>query len=272
VLEPLARDTAGDQRHVPPQQARLVLREDGARRTQAFDNGMIWLVSHDQPSFRPALFTFLRELREHNDREWFQANKSRYTDTIQEPALEFIRSFGPELRKISPHFRAEAKPVGGSLFRIYRDTRFSHDKTPYKTHVGIHFRHVSAKDAHAPVYYLHLEPGDCFLGVGIWRPDTATAKRIRAAIAADAAEWKRAVGGRFGATYELRGDSLKRPPAGIDPDHPLIDDIKRKDFIGMTELAQRTVTAPDFVREFAGLCRAGSPLMRFLCGAVGVPF
>ena len=218
------------------------------------------------------MFTFLRELREHNDREWFQANKSRYIDDVQEPALEFIRSFGKELRKISPHFRAEAKPVGGSLFRIYRDTRFSHDKTPYKTHVGIHFRHESAKDAHAPVYYLHLEPGDCFLGVGIWRPDTATAKRIRAAIAADPAGWKRAVGGKFAAAYRLGGDSLKRPPAGIDPDHPLIDDIKRKDFIGMTELAQRTVTAPGFAGDFAGLCRAGSPFMRFLCGALGVPF
>lgn len=218
------------------------------------------------------MFTFLRELREHNDREWFNANKARYTTTVQEPALEFIRLFAGELRKISPHFKAEAKPVGGSLFRIYRDTRFSHDKTPYKTHVGIHFRHESAQSAHAPVYYLHLEPGDCFVGAGIWRPETATARRIRAAIAADPNGWKRAVGGKFAATYRLSGDSLKRPPAGIDPDHPAIDDIKRKDFVGLAELTQRSVTSDSFIADFAALCGTATPLLRFLCSAVGVKF
>src|SRR5207248_2500710 len=198
-------------------------------------------------SFAPATFTFLRDLRSHNDREWFQANKARYTENVLEPALGFIRAFAPELGKISPHFKAEAKTVGGSLFRIYRDTRFSNDKTPYKTHVGIHFRHEAAKDAHAPVFYLHLEPGDCFVGVGIWRPEPATARQIRAAIAADPAGWKCAVGPKFTATYRLGGDSLKRPPQGADPEHPLIDDLKRKDFIGMAELTQRAVTSGDFV-------------------------
>ena len=223
-------------------------------------------------SFSPAMFTFLRELREHNDREWFNANKQRYTDTVRDPALEFIRSFETHLKKISPHFNADARPVGGSLFRIYRDTRFSHDKTPYKTHVGIHFRHEVAQTAHAPGFYLHLEPGDSFVGVGIWRPDTDGAKQIRAAIAADPAGWKKAVGGRFGKTYRLTGDSLKRPPAGIEPEHPLIDDIKRKDFVGMAPLTQRAVTSEDFTEEFAGLCRTGAPLMRFLCGSLGVEF
>jgi uncharacterized protein (TIGR02453 family) len=229
-------------------------------------------VTQDQRAFSPAMFTFLRELREHNDREWFQANKSRYTATAQEPALEFIRAFAPELRRISKHFSADPRPVGGSLFRIYRDTRFSHDKTPYKTHVGIHFRHKSAQSAHSPVFYLHLEPGDSFVGVGIWRPDTDSARRIRAAIQADPAAWTRAVGGKFAASYSLRGDSLKRPPAGVDPDHPLIEDLKRKDFIGMAPLAQRTVTAPDFVADFAGMCRDGAPLVRFLCRALAVEF
>src|SRR6476661_7322645 len=143
------------------------------------------------------MFTFLRELREHNDREWFQANKQRYTDTVRDPALEFIRDFESHLKKISPHFTANARPVGGSLFRIYRDTRFSHDKTPYKTHVGIYFRHEAAESARAPGFYLHLEPGDSFIGAGIWRPDTDSAKRIRAAIAADPNGWRRAVGGKF---------------------------------------------------------------------------
>jgi uncharacterized protein (TIGR02453 family) len=223
-------------------------------------------------SFSPAMFTFLRELREHNDREWFQANKQRYTDTVRDPALEFIRRFESHLKKISPHFTADARPVGGSLFRIYRDTRFSHDKTPYKTHVGIYFRHEAAESALAPGFYLHLEPGDSFIGAGIWRPDTDGAKRIRAAIAADPNAWKRAVGGKFAKTYRLTGDSLKRPPAGIDPEHPLIGDLKRKNFVGLAPLTQRSVTSDGFTNEFAGLCRTGAPLMRFLCGSLGVKF
>lgn len=229
-------------------------------------------MAQDQTSFHPAMFAFLRDLRGYNDREWFQANKPRYQRDVLEPALEFIRSFVPELRKISPSFQAIAKPVGGSLFRIYRDTRFSHDKTPYKTHVGIHFRHEAAKDAHAPVFYLHLEPGDCFVGTGIWRPEPATAKRIRAAITADRVAWKRATGGRFASTFQLGGESYKRPPQGVDPEDPLIDDLKRKSYIGMAELEQRQVTSAGFVDEFAGMCRRGAPLVRFLCDALGLPF
>jgi uncharacterized protein (TIGR02453 family) len=222
--------------------------------------------------FKPAMFVFLRDLREHNDREWFQANKARYQRDVLEPALEFIRSFAPELRRISPRFQAVDKAVGGSLFRIYRDTRFSHDKTPYKTHVGIQFRHEAAKDAHAPVYYLHLEPGDCFAGAGICRPETGTARRIRQAIVAKPHAWKRAVGGKFGATYQLTGDSYKRPPQGVDPEHELIEDLRRKSFVGLAELSQRSVTSPDFVSEYAQMCRSGAPLLRFLCEALGERF
>ncbi|MGA7097163.1 MAG: TIGR02453 family protein, partial [Acidimicrobiia bacterium] len=112
--------------------------------------------------FQPALFRFLRDLAANNNREWFEANRERYAETVQEPALAFIADFAPRLEKISPCFRADAKVQGGSLFRIYRDTRFSADKTPYKTNTGVHFRHDRFKDAHAPGYYLHLQPRECF--------------------------------------------------------------------------------------------------------------
>src|SRR5215211_7103516 len=114
----------------------------------------------EEASFGPELFAFLADLREHNDREWFAANRDRYEDDLVEPALAFVDTFAPRLAKISPHFRADARPSGGSLFRIYRDTRFSKDKTPYKTSVGIHFRHERAKGADAPGYYLHIGPGE----------------------------------------------------------------------------------------------------------------
>src|SRR6266513_330706 len=162
-------------------------------------------------SFSPALFSFLKELRDNNTREWFAENKTRYVEHVQEPAIQFIADFAPFLEKVSPNFRADARPVGGSLFRIHRDIRFSRDKTPYKTHVGIHFRHRSAGDVHAPGFYLHLEPGGAFAAAGIWRPDTAGQRAIRQAIVDDAATWKRVTGGVFAKTYRLEGESLKRP-------------------------------------------------------------
>ena len=224
-------------------------------------------------SFSPRLFAFLRELADNNDRDWFGANKARYEADVKEPALEFISAFAPRLDRISPHFVADARASGGSLYRIYRDTRFSKDKTPYKTHAGIHFRHALGRDAHAPGFYLHLEPGQVFAGAGIWRPDTATARRIREAIAADPARWKRATRGkRFTTTWELGGDALKRPPQGFAPDHPLLDDLKRKDFIAMAKLRQSDVTAAGFVNHYATACAAAAPLVAFLCEAVGVEF
>jgi uncharacterized protein (TIGR02453 family) len=224
-------------------------------------------------SFTPELFAFLADLRANNNRDWFAANKDRYESALLEPALNFVADFAPYLEKISPHIRADPRPSGGSLFRIYRDTRFSKDKTPYKTNVGVHFRHERAKDAHAPGFYLHLAPGEVFAGGGIWHPDTATALRIREAIVADPDGWRRATRtGAFAKTYELGGDSLKRPPAGFDADHPFVDDLKRKDFFGWTRLTEEQATAPGFVAEYARLCRGVSPLMRFLCKALDVPF
>ena len=223
--------------------------------------------------FKPALFKFLRDLVRNNQREWFKANQDRYVESVKEPALRFITDFGPYLHKISPHFNADPRPVGGSLFRIYRDTRFSKDKSPYKTHAGLHFRHEAGKDAYTPGFYLHLEPGNVFVGVGIWHPDNPTLKRIRDAIVADPAHWKRASGGkRFLAQYEVRGDRLKRPPRGYEQGHPLIEDLKWKDYTALSPLTQRDVTSPDFMPQFAAACRAGAPYVKFLCEAIGVPF
>ena len=223
-------------------------------------------------SFSPALFAFLRDLKDNNTREWFAENKARYQEDVQEPAIEFIADFEPFLRRISKEFRADAKPVGGSLFRIHRDIRFSKDKTPYKTHVGIHFRHRSTGDVHAPGFYLHLEPKATFAAVGIWHPDPRAQRRIRDAIAADSRGWKRAKGGAFAETYRMTGDALKRPPPAFSADHPLIDDLKRKDFVGESDLSERAVTSPGFLEEYADLCRVAVPFLRFLCKAVGASF
>jgi uncharacterized protein (TIGR02453 family) len=222
-------------------------------------------------SFSPELFSFLADLRANNERDWFAANKHRYEEL--EPALAFIDAFAPRLEKISSHFRADARPSGGSLFRIYRDTRFSKDKSPYKTNVGIHFRHELAKDAHTPGYYLHIGPDQVFAGGGIWHPSTEAATHIREAIVADPDRWRRVTGGgAFSKRFKLGGDSLKRVPSWADAEHPFADDLKRKDFFASTRLSQEEVVAPGFVALYARTCSSVAPLVHFLCDALDVPF
>ena len=224
--------------------------------------------------FTPKLFAFLRQLSENNDREWFKSHKQEYIDTVQEPALAFINDFAKPLKGISPEFVADSRTVGGSLFRIQRDTRFSKDKTPYKTHTGIQFRHfLTRQDVHAPGYYLHLEPGGVFAGLGMWRPATKRAYDIRHKIADEPGRWKRAAYAKtFSEQFSLEGDALKRPPTGFDPENPLIDDLKRKDFIATANLTQGFVTSTTFIDDYTALCKKGTPFMRFLCEAVSVPF
>lgn len=220
-------------------------------------------------AFTKATFRFLKDLENNNDREWFSANKSRYEKHLKDPALSVIAAFAPELKKISPHFMATPR----SLFRIHRDVRFSKDKSPYKTHVGLHFRHDRSKDAHAPGYYLHVEPGSVFLGLGIWRPQGPPLRAIREHIVDEPTKWKRASRAKaFQSEFELSGDRLKRSPKDFDPDHPLIDDLKWKDYIGVASLPDSFVTDPGLPKELSKRFRAGTPFMRFLCEALDVPF
>ena len=223
--------------------------------------------------FTPALFQFMRDLETNNNRDWFAANKERYIADLRDPALEFVVDFGSRLVKISPSFLADPRPNGGALFRIYRDIRFSKDKRPYKDHTGLHFRHQAGKSAHTPGFYLHLQPGNCFVGVGLWRPDNPTLKLIRDALVKDPGLWKKAVGGRkFREAFQVSGQSLKRPPKGYDADHPLIEILKMKDFTAFAPLTQKQVTAPGFVDEFADLCGTGGSLVKFVCEAIGQPY
>lgn len=222
--------------------------------------------------FTRETFAFLKDLAEHNERDWFDENRHRYEAHVKEPAQRFILAVGEELDRISPHLRADPRPVGGSLFRIHRDVRFSSDKRPYKTHTGIQFRHHRGKDAHAPGLYLHIEPRSCFLGMGAWRPAGPALKKIRTALVEDPTGWRAAIGGPFADVFELGGESLSRGPRGFDVDHPLAEDLKRKDFIAFRNLPQSFVTGNDVVEETLGLAERGVPFMAFLCRALEVPF
>ncbi len=214
------------------------------------------------------VFAFLVELRRHNNREWFNENKDRYLAEVRDPMLALIASVAPGLARISRHIAVDPRPSGGSLMRIYRDTRFSRDKTPYKTNVGIHFGLKAPRDFEAPGYYLHLEPGSVFMGAGLWHPGADALRSIRDAIVRNPRGWKQAR--RAGLSHDEA--TLKRPPRGFDPDHPLIEDLKRLSFTTGVEFGERRACALDFPARFVTACRRATPLMRFLAKALGLAF
>jgi uncharacterized protein (TIGR02453 family) len=223
--------------------------------------------------FDPEFFEFMADLAANNDREWFATNKERYEAEVLEPALAFIEDFSYRLREISPNFVADPRRTGGSLFRIYRDTRFAKDKTPFKTHTGMQFRHVAGKDVHAPGFYLHLDPAESFAGGGLWRPDPSTANRVREKIAADSKGWRRATREPpFAGRLEVRGEQLKRVPPAFDRDHEFGEDLRRKGWVASASFAVETVTTPGFLDEYTRLCEDLAPLMHFLCRSLDLEF
>jgi uncharacterized protein (TIGR02453 family) len=223
--------------------------------------------------FDKHFFDFLKELKQNNNREWFQANKERYKSVVQEPLLRFISDFADPLHAISPEFVADPRPNGGSMFRIYRDVRFAKDKSPYKTHAAAQFRHRAGRDAHAPGFYLHLEPGNVFVGAGSWHPAREALHDIRTAIAEHPKRWQKVLANTdFSKRHKLVGESLKRPPREFDADHPMIEDLKRKDFISVENFSQTKACSTGFIDVVAESFRTAAPLVKFLTEAVGQKF
>ena len=229
-----------------------------------------------QSYFTPGVFTFLRELEDNNNKQWWEENKERYIRVIRDPSKVFIADFEPRLHNLSDRFLADTRTNGGSLMRPYRDMRFGKDKTPYKTNVGIQFRHEMGKDVHAPGFYLHIEPGGCFAGVGIWNPEPKVARLIREAIYDDPNAWKKATKYKsFTNVWDLDAGEetkLKRVPNEFDDGFPYADDLRMKSFIAVHRLTHKTVTSPEFDVELSKVFKAGSALNAFLCHAVGLPY
>lgn len=224
------------------------------------------------PHFTGELWQFLVELTHNNDRTWFDAHKARYEAHVRGPALAIIRAMAPRLAEIAPALEAIDKKVGGSLMRVHRDTRFAADKTPYKTNVGIQFRHRAGKDVHAPGVYLHVDLDDVFLGVGVWRPDRAPLHAIRERIAEHPDRWRAIVEGPlFGEDrWRQGGDALKRVPRGFDKDHPLAEELKRTSFIALRDLPPELVESPALCDTLAAHIAAIRPHPAFICEALGL--
>ncbi len=223
--------------------------------------------------FSQATFGFLRELAANNNRDWFSDNKDRYEELVRTPALTFIEDMAGKLPAISPHFLAVPKKMDGSLMRVHRDTRFGKDKRPYKTNIGIQFRHETGKDVHAPGFYLHIEAGGSFVGVGIWRPDALALGKIRDSIVENEKGWLGVKEDRkFNKKFRLEGDQLVNAPRGYAKDHLFLDDLKRKDFIAIAKLNEEEVTDNKLLTKVVSDFSAADSLMQFLCKALALRY
>lgn len=221
--------------------------------------------------FGPAFFEFFEQLKRNNNRDWFQRNKNRYESDVREPMLAFIGDLGPILRKISRYYVADPRPSGGSMFRIYRNLRFSRDKTPYKTNAAFAIHHSNAGYGSTTGFYGSISADETFAGMGMWRPEPDTLRKVRDAIVARQSPWKKATSDRaFSRRLEVMGERLARPPKGYDPAHPLIDDLKLKYFVAGTQFTRKEASSTGFLDLFANTCEAGAPFMKFLNEALGL--
>lgn len=236
--------------------------------------------------FTPKTLRFLKDLAANNRRDWFEAHRTAYERDVREPALRLITAMESAIREVHPAFMASPKKVGGSLFRIHRDTRFSGDKTPYKTHIGITFFHAATRATartvdtgnaargrlDAPVFYLHIAPGASFMGGGIWHPQAPALRQIREYLVDNPASWTEATRSKaFAQHYALGGEALVRPPKGFDAEHALINDLKRKDFIASSDVADDDLMRADLPTWLVGRYQPLAPLVDWLCDALTLP-
>lgn len=224
--------------------------------------------------FSDKTFKFLRGLARHNEREWFHGHKADYEANLRQPFLRLLTDLQPVLAGVSTHFRADPKGVGGSLFRIHRDTRFSNDKTPYKSWQGARLFHERARQVPAPSFYLHIKPGECFVGGGLWHPDTKTQRRIRQFIVDNPGGWERAAHDpAFRKCFTLESsDMLVRVPAGFPADFVRVDDLRHRNFVVTRALDDADITGADLLSILEQDLAAVAPFMDYLCAALDLEF
>lgn len=224
--------------------------------------------------FTPKSFTFLRGLARNNDKTWFNEHKPQYEEHVRQPFLRLIADLQPDLASVSPHFRADPRGVGGSLFRIYRDARFSNDKSPYKSWQGARLFHERRRQVPAPSFYIHLQPGESFVGAGLWHPEPATQRKVRHFIVDNPGSWKAAAHSpvlRKKFDFE-ESEKLVRAPRGFEPDFEFIDDLKHRNWVFWRALDDATMTGPRLRQTIAADLVTLGPFVDYLCAALDLEF
>jgi uncharacterized protein (TIGR02453 family) len=212
--------------------------------------------------------SFLRKLKKNNNRTWFASHKNDFEEHLKLPMQSLVVALRPAFNEFAPQFDLNPKR---SLFRIYRDTRFSKDKTPYKTHVAAHFVLAGKQKGFVGSgFYVHIEPGECFIGGGIYRPDAGQLKRIRRAVSKKPDEFLEVVRSRsfmrrFGT---IQGDQLVRTPKGFQEDDPMMQWLKLKQYFVGVSLEEKRCYSRSFIKDVASVCEAATPLVTFLNAAM----
>jgi len=212
--------------------------------------------------------TFFRALKRNNNRTWFEKHKSDYEEFVKLPMQSLVAALRSHFARFADEFDVNPKKA---IFRIYRDIRFSKDKTPYKTHTAAHFvLRGKPKGFLGSGYYMHIEPGEVFAGAGIYMPDSDQLKKIRVALAAHSDQFLSIIHNRkfkrlFG---KLEGDKLKRIPKGYEENHPMAEWLKFKQFFVGVTWPESKCHRPSFVDDLATVFETSTPLVRFLNEAI----
>jgi len=223
--------------------------------------------------FSDKTFKFLNSLHKNNNREWFNDHKADYETHVRQPFLALIADCQTPLSKISPHYVADPRTVGGSLFRINRDARFSKDKSPYKHFSGARFYHQRGRDSEAPKFYFHLQQGHCFIAAGLWHPEPETLRKVRQFILDNPASWKKAVySKKFRDAYSREAESTVRVPRGFPADHEFIEDLKLKSFVAAAPISDDIVCGDQLLKVITRSCQDLSPMMDYLCAALDLEY
>jgi len=224
--------------------------------------------------FSDKSFRFLRALARHNEKPWFEEHRKDYEAHVRQPFLRLIGDLQPDVAAVSPHFRADTRTVGGSLFRIHRDARFSNDKSPYKTWQGARLFHERRRETAAPSFYVHLQPGGSFVGAGLWHPESDTQRKVRQFIVDNPESWKAAAHApKLRKRFEFEtSEMLVRPPRGFDPQFECIDDLKHRNWVFWRALDDDAMTGPKLRQTIAADLVALAPFVDYLCASLDLEF
>jgi len=215
------------------------------------------------PGFPEEMIRFFRGLKRNNRREWFQPRKHLYDQHVKAPMLELVAGLNAELARFAPDYVSDPAKA---IFRIYRDTRFSADKTPYKTHVAASFRRRGPKGVPTAGFYFSVSSDQIEVAGGLYHPAPETMLLVRTHIAGTYAELQKIVANRKARRLvgEIQGDELTRAPKGFDPNHPALHFIKKKDWILDVMLDAGLALTPKLHREIADRFRAMTPFLEYL--------
>jgi len=215
---------------------------------------------------------FLGDLAAHKDKGWYDKNRDRCANDLVEPCRDLVRGILSELESRFPRITGIDKKSGGSITRLRRDVRFSKDKRPYNSHMGLHFWHESGKKMQVPGFFLRVDPENVLVATGLHGPEKPELTRIREAIDGRPKVWAKAARDKafLKAWGGLEGESLKRVPAPWPKDHPDGDDLRRKDFTAFTTWKASAATKAGFAARVADQWEASDPLMAFLCKTLGL--